>query len=489
MAKYSVQEAWRILADLRSNYYRKHAALYSGDRLKLNSTAEIGSFWQRKGKCKIHVPVAADIVATSADLLFSEEPKFSTFHQPGDDKEQPQQKRLDELTSKNHILSLLCEGAETAAAMGDVYLKLNWRPNISWPILTVTQADSAVPEYTLGTLDCIHFFSVLKQDKENNETWRVYELYEPGKITMAVFRGTPDELGIELGEAELSKLGYSRYVIAPVKDMLAVHIPNMRPNRMERDSMLGRSDLDGLRGLMDSLDETYSSWMRDIRLAKARLIVPGEYLRNRPDYNGSGGNGFTYEFDEDVETYVAMDMDPDHPGNTITSSQFDIRSKEHAETCSELLRQIVSLAGYAPQSFGLDIQGTAQSGTALHIREKKSFNTIGKKQNYWKAPLEAILTAMVHLDAALFKDKGSHLDDSVTVTFADSTANDITAMSTALDMINRASAASTETKVQMLHPDWNQKQLDTEVQRIKAEQGLLTDPVMGLGDFETPANL
>lgn len=484
MAQYTAREAWNVLSALRSRFYRKNAAEYSGERLKLNNTGDPGSFWKRKGKCKIHVPIAADIAATSADLLFGEEPKFSTFHQPGDEAELPQQKRLDELTARNNIKSLLLEGAETAAAMGDVYLKLNWRPTIPYPVLTITQADNALPEYTLGSLDCIHFFSILKQDLEKNETWRVYELYEAGKITMAAYKGTPDDLGMELGEDTLRELGYSREVFAPVQDLLAVHIPNMRPNRAERDSRLGRSDLDGLRGLMDSLDETYSSWMRDIRLAKARLIVPGEFLRQRPNYEGQGG-GFTYEFDEDVETYVAMDMDPDHPGNPITPSQFAIRSTEHAQACAELIRQIVSLAGYAPQSFGMDIEGAAQSGTALHIREKKSYNTLGKKQNYWQAPLEAILTAMVHLDAALFPSAGSHADDRISVTYADNTANDLSAMSAAVEMLNRAAAASTETKVQMLHPDWNQKQLDDEVKRIRAEQGTaVQDPTLGMGDYE-----
>lgn len=484
MPKYSAKEAWSALADLRSRFYRKNAAEYSGDSRKLNQTADAGSFWRRKGKCKLHVPIAADIAATGADLLFGEEPQFSTFHQPGDVGELPQQKRLDELVSKNHLISTLSEAAETAAVMGDVYLKLNWRDNIPYPVITVTQADNALPEYTLGVLDCVHFFSVLSQDATHNECIRVYECYEPGSITMAVFKGTADELGADMGEAALTRLGYSRTINAPIDDMLAVHIPNMRPNRVDRDSPLGRSDFDGERDLMDSLDETFSSWMRDIRLAKARLIVPSEFLRKRPNFDQQGG-GFTYEFDEDVETYVAMDMDPDHPGNAITPSQFAIRSTEHAQTCAELIRQIVSLAGYAPQTFGLDINGTAQSGTALHIREKKSYNTLGKKQNYWKSPLEQILTAMVRLDAALYPSQASDPHDTVTVTFADNTANDLSAMSAAVEMINRATAASLATKVQMLHPDWNQRQLDDEVKRIRVEQGIaVDDPAMGLGDYE-----
>lgn len=248
---------------------------------------------------------------------------------------------------------------------------------------------------------------------------------------------------------------------------------------------MGRSDFDGLRSLMDSLDETYSSWMRDVRLAKARLIVPAEFLRRKPADMFNGDNRFTYEFDEDVETLVAFDIDTEHSGTGITPSQFAIRSNEHAMTCMDLMRNIVSIAGYAPQSFGIDIDGMAQSGTALHIREKKSFNTRGKKQTYWKSQLEAIMTTMVHLDAALFPGEGSDADDNVKVKFADSMSNDISTMSAALQMLNGAASVSTEVKVQMLHPDWTQKQIAEEIERIKKETGLWMNEAMAeMGDFD-----
>ena len=236
---------------------------------------------------------------------------------------------------------------------------------------------------------------------------------------------------------------------------------------------------------MDSLDETYSSWMRDIRLAKARLIVPAEYLRRKPAEMFNGDNRFTYEFDEDIETLVALDIDPERVGTSITPSQFSIRSTDHAMTCSDIIRNIVTVAGYAPQSFGLDIQGMAQSGTALHIREKKSYNTRGKKQTYWKSPLERIMTAMVHLDAVLYPQAGSDSDDNVKIKFADSMSNDISTMSSALSMLNSAAAVSTEMKIQMLHPDWTQKQIAEEVERIKKETGMwMNDAMAEMGDLE-----
>lgn len=480
------RQAWDELVRYRMAYYRKYAAPYSGERLELNATGEKGTFWSRPGKVKIHVPIAADIASTSADILFSEEPRFMCFDEDTEDNESAQQKRLDELVDANNMHGKLNEAAESCAALGDIFLKLNWRQEeLDHPIITVTQPDSAWPEYVLGVLKCIHFFSIFRADSEKNQVWRIYERYERGKISMAVFKGSKDELGNEVGEEILTSLGYASEIIPPVDDMLAVHIPNIRPNRSDRGNVHGRCDYDGLRGLMDALDECYSSWMRDIRLAKARLIVPAEYLRRKPA-DMFNDNTFKYEFDEDVETLVALDINTEAAGAAgITSSQFQIRAEEHAATCTDIIRQIVTISGYSPQSFGLDIDGNAQSGTALHIREKKSFNTRGKKQTYWKAPLEQIMTAMVHLDAAIYPKAGSDTDDAVKVHFADSMANDISTMATSIELLNRAMAISTEMKVQMMHPDWTKKQVNEEIDRIKEENGMNMDsPLAAIGDYE-----
>ena len=477
-------QAWEELDFYRRKYYRKYAAPYSGKRSDLSATSERGLFWNRPGKAKIHVPLAADIAATSADLLFGEEPRFTCYDEKTEDGDTPAQQRLDELVEVNGMHGKLNEAAESASALGDIYLKLNWdAEGDTAPGLTVVQPDSAWPEYLLGRLKGIHFFSLLKYEQQTKKTYRVYELYTPGMIYMKVFCGDDKNLGSEVQNTEyLAALGFESEIKPPIDDMLAVHIPNIRPNRAYRDLPLGRSDYDGLRGLMDSLDETMSSWIRDVRLAKARTIVAAEYLRRKSKDMFKDGE-YTYEFDEDVETLVALDINPETPGaNGLTLSQFAIRANEHLETCKNLIRDIVTTSGYSPQTFGIDIQGSAESGTALHIREKKSFSTCGKKQAYWTAPLQKIMTAMLRLDAKLYNTAGVDADVTVSVHFADNSANDISTVAQSLHMLHSAQSASIEVRVRMLHPDWNEKKVMEEVERIKDEYGLgldLADPMYG----------
>lgn len=471
LAFYTPQEAWDELLARRTGYFDKYIAPYSGEHSELAATAILGSFWKRQGKVKLHVPVAADIAATSANLLFGEEPRFTIYDASLGDTEDDSQPRLDEIIAVNGLNQQLHEAAESAAAAGDVFLKCRYdKNNADMPIIEVVKGTDALPEYRLGQLMCIHFFTILKVDRKTGNVWRVYERYERGLITTMIYKGDTSSLGVE--EAQLlADLGIEPEVKPPVEMMLAAHIVNMKPSRTWETNDKGRSDFEGMRDVLDSLDEIYTSWMRDIRLAKSRLIVPAEFLRRNPSDMFTDGR-YTYDFDEDVETLVALDIGGDGAEMKITPSQFAIRSTEHAESFEKTLRVIISMAGYSPQTFGLDIEGNAQSGTARKIMEKKSLATNSKKQAYWVMPLQEFMTAVLHLDKALYGNAALHDDDSVRVELHDPVVIDPTDFATTVNLLHDAHAASTETLIKMLHPDWTKARVDEEKSAIFTEYGV-----------------
>lgn len=481
---YTPSEAWDELKQRRHDYYDVYNATFSGEHFALAHTAVPGSFWKRGGKVKQHVPVAADIASTSAALLFGEEPSFSIYDESLGDTEDGSQPRLEAIIDCNGLYQKLNEAAESNSAAGDVFLKCRYdKDNLDMPSIQVVRGSDALPEYRLGHLKCIHFFTVLKVETKTGRIWRIYERYEPGRIQSAVFCGDSSSLGTEEPEI-LTALGIEPEVVPPVDMMLAAHAVNLKPSRVWLTEDKGRSDFEGLRDMLDSLDEIYTSWLRDIRLAKSRLIVPAEFLRRRPADMFTEGS-YTYEFDEDVETLVALDIG-EGAEQKITPSQFSIRSQEHAATYESTLRTIISMAGYSPQTFGLDINGNAESGTARRIMEKKSLSTNAKKQNYWKAPLEDFMTAVMHLDKALYGNNELHDDDSVRVEFKDPITTGAADIAGAVNMLRAAQAASTETLVRMLHPDWQNTKIDEEVERIKKENGIDTAvPDLFAGDGES----
>jgi len=135
-----------------------------------------------------------------------------------------------------------------------------------------------------------------------------------------------------------------------------------------------------------------------------------------------------------------------------------------------LLDRIITSSGYSPQSFGLNIQGRAESGTALRIRERKSLKTQQKKAAHFKPRIEDILHLALQVDR-LYLNNDTPIEFRPRITFADSIQESMDELSRAVLTISQAEAASIQTKVEMLHPEWGADQVQAEVQRIMDEGG------------------
>lgn len=467
-------EKWEEIYQL----YAEHAAWYSGDP---NQIAKVyssmvytptprGRHWAKElneeRRTMLHVPIAGDIATTSADLLFSEQPKIripEAHEENANSDARAAQERLDEIINEGGVYNRLLEAAETCAALGGVFIKPNWDWELApYPVLSIAQADNALPEFKWGILCAVTLWKVIEED--GNDVWRLVERHEPGVILNGLYRGNLTQLGTRVSLNTRSETaGIPDLIQTGIEGLAVRYIPNMRPNKRFRGLSLGQSDYSGCEGLMDALDEVYSSWMRDIRLGLGRIIVPETFMELSEDGQ--------YQFDVDKEVFTMLNMDPQNASNAgLTINQFAIRTEEHSRTALELLDRIITNAGYSPQSFGLKIEGRAESGTALNIRERKSFVTTAKKQRYWKSAIEDVLEMMLIIDR-------QHLQNPTpqgfrpSVEMQDSVQQDVMQTAQAVEMLNRAQALSIETKVRMIHPDWEHEQVEAEVKRIMEETG------------------
>ena len=457
---------------------KEWSAWYSADNSKLldfytsNLTypnTNSGKFWskieQQEREEKVHIPLAKDIAKMSASLLFSEEPQMII---PQSQEENPKQdalytqQRLNEITNKNNTYSNLVEAGETASALGGTYLKVVWDKEVKdVPLLRVAQADNAIPKFKFGYLVKVTFFKTVRE--EGNFKYRLLEVHSKGKIQNFLYKGNKTYLGekISLNSIEETK-GMEQEIETGIDDILVRYIPNDLPNRIWRGCNIGNSDLQGLESMLDSLDEVYSSWMREIRLSKAEKVVPESWL----SYNENSGR---LEY-RDQMTYTGMNVPPDEM-NEPKLIQPSMRESSYKNTCLHLIERIVTSAGFAPQSFGLNIKGRAESGTALRVRERKSLKTKQRKERYFKQPLQEILQLMLKVDKIHFNTKVNP-DYMPRVKFADSIADDPTEISESLRDLEQAQAMSIEQKVKYLNPDWSDSEVLAEVNKIKEEKGL-----------------
>jgi A118 family predicted phage portal protein len=225
---------------------------------------------------------------------------------------------------------------------------------------------------------------------------------------------------------------------------------------------------------MDALDEAWSSWMRDLRLGKARLIVPDVYLVN--DGRGRGAH-----FDPEQAVFQVVNALPNAEGLSLSAVQFAIRVAEHKETCSELMAQAVRGSGYSVQTFGENGE-TMATATEVVARERRSYTTRGRKINYWRGPLVRLFQTALEIDLAKFKPDGVTAQRP-TLEWPDGVATDPEALGRTLQLLHAAEAVSTRIKVQMLHPDWDDAAVEEEVARIDQERGagMPADPVGAFG--------
>lgn len=479
--------------DLHNTYgkFREHAAWYSGDVQELASVytgmnapgakphglvnVVRAWFWGKQAiapatRIRIHAGMGADISSTSSDLLFSKPWKFEA---EGDGV----QARLEEIIEAAAFSSMLLEGGEIASALGGVYMRASWDKEISdKPIISLVHADGAVPEFRYGRLVAVTFWDVVLDG--DGAVFRHLERHEPGVVWHGLYKGTTNKLGAAVPLADMdataelipdsdnaqATYANNRLVIETGIDRItAVYVPNMKPNRLYRASSQGRSDYMGAEVLMDALDETFTSWQRDLRLGRGRIIVAADYMRTNPASKGQGG-----WFDIDQEVFAPLDGMNPADGGGITLNQFKIRTTEHADTAKSLIERIVSVAGYSASSFGLEGDKEAQTATEIESRERRSFITRDKKAQYWAPAIRDILSIALDLDQYIFNGPGSA---KIKVTYPEGVREDATRRATAIELLSRAKAASTETLVRMANPDWSPGEVTAEAKKIQDENG------------------
>ncbi|GAA0969805.1 hypothetical protein GCM10009555_017590 [Acrocarpospora macrocephala] len=437
----------------RATVGRKLGRFFWGTRPRGNET-----------RTKLHVPLASDIAVTGANMLFAEPVKITA-------SDKATNARLETLADEYGFQSTFHEAAELGGALGGDYLRVCWdkdvRPDGPW--LAPVHADAAIPEFRYGALVAVTFWRVLAED--DNTVIRHLERHEIGAILHGLYEGTFDDLGhmVPLTEHEATA-----YLAQHVEDgtriptripyLTAEYFPNMRPAKIWRNqpaaAYLGRADIEGVEPMLDRLDEVYSSWDRDIRLAKARLIVPHSYIQSQ----GPGKGGL---FDPDQELYESVGAMTKGEGLEISAQQFKIRVQEHMDTTAAWTEVIVRGAGYSIQSFGGKGDVAAVTATEVIARQERSFTTRGKKIGYRRPRTSNILRALLAIDRVVF---GTTVEvERPKIEWPDGVATDPKALAETLALYRQAGAASTEVMVRMLHPDWEDADVMAEVEKIQAE--------------------
>lgn len=461
-----------------------------------------GWFWAKEDPTqpddKIHVPLAQDIATLSSELLFAKTPRFVVQHSmfladgtpdPAQDAQVAKtQARLDKLLDNCQFDALLLAAAEISAALGSTGLRIAWQQGKTrMPVITRVDADACVPEYSFGQLTAVTFWSIVKRSGET--LWYHLERHEQGAIYHGLYKGERGNLGIAVPLEDAQKTAHLAPLVnaegalpLPPLAMTAVSIPNMLPDPLDRANNAGRSDFTpGVITLFDAIDKSYTSLMRDIDDGKSKLIIADYMLESK-------GAGKGVEFDNDQHLFTKLKMSPgDDSDAPITQVQFKIRVEEHIKAIELLTAKAVKSAGYSPQSMGdyAEGQGAAVTATEIEAREKRSLSTRQKKLRYFQL-IEQLLESLLIVDQAYYDTTTVPLPVRMEVpSIAEDTPR---ALAETAKLMKEAEASSIRVRVAVMHPDWDDSQIDDEVLEIQNESSVVDPSTFGLPLAPPPAD-
>jgi len=515
--------------DIAAHRYRELDAWYTGDTETLleiysgktgAATHAVGGrayrggvvgtlskwFWgqpvdQTEQRSRMHLPLAADLCALSADLLFSEAPQV-VFRKP-EDAEVSQgakwrhsaQDRLDKMIASDEAHAELLMGGEYAAALGGMYLAAAWDTEVADHVFPKAYAaDCAIPEFRYGRLVGVTLWS---EYRDGDTVFRLLERHRPGVIEYTLHRGRDRVLGKPVpvqDRPETAHLASLRTVsdlavpegefsetitVATGSPRLAVaYMKNAAPVRDWRKNgdlaHVGRSDLDGIQDLLDKADQIGSSLMRDFENGEGRITIPESWLEQGE--RGEGG-----KFDLHRQVYVgirALGRADASISDQAIINQFDIRVEEHREGFDWVKEQIASALGYSPTHLGLkDVAGT-RTATEIAADLSDSERTRDKKAIYAKSALARWAQSALEIDKAVFgvASTPATIDDLPDVLFAPVSQSDPEKNARVAQLLDMGRSASTRERVRVMHSDWDEEDIDEEVARIHAEYGIGAAP-------------
>lgn len=462
--------------------YERFAALYAGDvKSMMELEKGYGSFWGRQQRleterrARLHVPLPADLSSTSATLLFSESPAVTVPEAHGDKKKadaEATEEAVQQFIELGDVYSRLIQAGETASAFGGVFLKIDWDVDFAkFPILTVVQPDTAIPEFRYGFLTAVTLWRVVKTDGQR--VWRHIERHETGLdgrgiVLHGLYDGTSERLGVARDLDVLDETaGLKPFIRLPITGLAIRYVPNLLPNRKYRGEPIGRSDYAGAEHLFDAMDEAYNDWLREFRLGKARLTVPDVYLKPTKDS--------TPRFDLDQEVYASLNVPPS-AGVGITASQFAIRGEEFVRVLINIEQRVLHHAGLSAKGQGAYTESdTVMTATQVQVQERRSLMMQQLKTRYWEPTLSDLLEIMQEIHNWLIAE-GMMRGDTITVyrpevKLADSlTPSPVELAGTALAFRNAGFSNEFVAKTGM--PDASPEEIAEEVKRMSNESGM-----------------
>lgn len=405
----------------------------------------------------IYTPVALarEVCNFSAEMLFSAPPQI-TF--------EPNQDLLEEVLDANGLDARLTAIAALIATEGRGGLRIIYDTNVSeLPLITHAHEDEIIWDERHGSFVVGGAVIIERRPRSasgrSSEVFRLVEEHTPGAVTRVLYRGSSVQLG---SEVPLETLDEFSNLASEEKTGLDV------PTLIRWDNVSGGySDLAGAEAILDRVDTEVS--------------YGGEKSEKARPISWADGRLFDANGEVDLTGVLTLHRQSEEMGEAqdlAGTIQPDFQSAQTIAWIDYLVDSALMFMGYSKASYGRDQGGSADSGKALKMRQAR---TLLKKAGKDRMAVEAITSALA-VAMAWESNATTIADFRPEMELGDGLPRDTLEEAQEAGLWDAAEAISTEEKVRMRRPDWDQDQIDEEVGRIKDATPQAPSPPM----FGTP---
>ena len=442
-----VREHWEDVQQYRRRYKNNRMEM-----IRANANLQ---FDDHKVETFIPVPWPRELARFSAGLLFSQPPTVIN---------EKHENQINRMLQVNDFGAFALLGGVKVAAEGQGGVRIIRDSSIApdgTPLITWVDEDQVIWDVRHGAF-VVGGTVVITKEKEGDrrdrkDIYRLLETHTPGLVTRKLYKGEQNRLGDPVALSTFEEFA----ALKPEE-----------PTGLDKPTLVrwqnipgGESDYFGMGGLFDGFNEAES-----LLLDRSRKAIPRVFV----DKSLSDETGRIEKIDGYIITggsRLRPTLGKD-PGELIKTVEPAFLSREHIEWLDHLSQLIVSVAGYAPETWG--IQGKtanvtrAVSGYAIKLAQLRTLLTRNAKQHM---ALQALGWAVGCTTAWQIGEHDVAACLPI-IELGDGMPDDPLDGAQEVLWLRQAMAASTEELVRTLHPAWDDRQVGAEVQKIMDEKAL-----------------
>jgi len=340
-----------------------------------------------------------------------------------------------------------------------------------------------VPLISSGIVVAAAFWRQLDSD-DKNVVYRHLELQSDGETINRLYRGKTDKLGDPIALAAHSETEDLDEEWTHGLPMLCGRVVNGAG--LHDDIGVGVSDYYRIKSFLLALDEAATIGAENATLTlKKRLFMQGQILKENGDFD-AGKDIIRVESSE--ETVGEQSSVP------IQAVEYSFDAAELVTWREHLTKTILNRVGLVPQITGDNVEGQAESGTAIRLRFLPTTLAATGRSREWIAALPQILSLAMRLDSLPLDDGGfaqakTYSDGyDVTVELSSILPRDEQEIVSANALAVTSQIRSRKIAIRDQHPEWTEEQIDEELQQILTETSTLLDGGVKPSDREFVAS-